>query len=680
MMTAPIIGFILVTVFVFGGALFPAADFMIYGDDIHRSYYFFREFFNHWIRQGVFPWWNPYIFGGQPFIADPIVNIWYPINWLFIFIPLNIAYAWHIALHVVWAMTGMYTLTNAICYAQLADNKKKFQPQLFGIAAWVSGVVFGLSGFFAARTWSGHVDVIAAASWMPWVVWAIDRAMTTGNKKHIAQAAGIFALQLLSGYQTMAFMTVIAVGFVAVFRSIAVKRWTPIRLSLQTGVIGIGLAAFHLIPVAEFFRASIRTFHLPYSWASYGAWGFQSLIQMLNPFFFGDQYTYRGPAPNFGEHSAFVGVIGLLLAMIGVITSVKHKLFMAGTAFVALAVFGVWISLGPNAPLDIQRMMWEILPMYRYVRIPARHLILVVFSLSFLCGAGLVYVLTAAKKWHQWIGVVIAGLVVIEMMVFSRHFIELRQVPERRHDRELVERLTQDSQPYRTIQNFGVWLPARDVLDFDSTMSYGIYSATGYSPSILRPYFEYISRSVGQSGEQAMLSHDVQVPYMSAANAGVIDFLNIKYIIVPPEHDPFADNARYQLVWDDDRNKYRLYENTSVLPRYFLSDQSCGTVEVSSYTPNKVVLAVSSTCAATIRSSEVWYPGWTATIDGKRTSIDKENGVFRTLFISPGKHVIVYEFRPTIFLFGGIISVLTGIFLLRWLKKPTTDADLSSIG
>jgi len=669
-MMIPVIGFILVTMIVFGKALFPAADFMIYGDDIHRSYYFFREFFNYWIRQGVFPWWNPYIFGGQPFIADPIVNIWYPINWLFMLIPLNIAYAWHIALHIVWAMTGMYMLT--VNSKQLTVNSK--------LAAWVSGVVFGLSGFFAARTWSGHVDVIAAASWMPWVVWAIDRAMMLGDKKRIIVASGIFALQLFSGYQTMAFMTVIVVGFVALARSYGAKSVKPMLLAIQTGAIGIGLAAFHLVPVSEFFHASIRTFRLPYSWASYGAWGWQSLIQMLNPFFFGDQYTYRGLAPNFGEHSAFVGVIGLLLAMIGVVVSVKNKRAIVGIAFVVLAFFGVWVSLASNAPIDIQRVMWEIIPMYRYIRIPARHLILVVFSLSFLSGVGCLYLLMHSKKWRKWVSALIVGLVAIEMVLFSRHFIELQPIPERRHDHELVERLVQDEQPYRTLQNFGVWLSARDALDFDSSMSYGIYSATGYSPSILRSYFEYIARATGKSGEQAMLSHDVQVPYMSAANAGSIDFLNIKYIIVPPEHDPFSGNERYKLVWDDDRNKYRLYENTMVLPQFFLSDSSCGSVNVSSYTPNKVVLSVSSTCAATLRSSEVWYPGWTATIDGKKTSINKENDTFRTLFIQPGNHTIVYEFRPTIFLFGGIISLFTGSMLALWWKKPIMDVVPASKG
>ena len=58
-----VIGYCILIGFIFSKALIPSDGMMIYGDDIHRSYYFFREFFNQWISQGIFPWWNPYLFG-----------------------------------------------------------------------------------------------------------------------------------------------------------------------------------------------------------------------------------------------------------------------------------------------------------------------------------------------------------------------------------------------------------------------------------------------------------------------------------------------------------------------------------------------------------------------------------------------------------------------------------------
>jgi len=304
---------------VFGRALLPGATEMIWGDDIHRAYYFYRQFFNSFLREGIWPWWNPYTFGGTPFIAGPIANIWYPPTWLFVFLPLNLAYSWHIALHILWAMMGMYVLLR-----MFIGRIGTYWSDWSGLPSWVAGLVFGLSGFFTARIWAGHVDVIATASWMPWVVWAFwqlfgddptknhDRGILSAwARGRIVVAAVVFALQILAGYQTMAFLTVIAVGVVSVSQCVKEKSARPLLLAGLAGILGVGLAAIQIIPTQEFFRASIRTFVLPYSWNSYGSLTWQSLKQFFNPFIFGDQLTYSGPPPNYPEHAFFVGRVGL---------------------------------------------------------------------------------------------------------------------------------------------------------------------------------------------------------------------------------------------------------------------------------------------------------------------------------------------------------------------------------
>lgn len=660
------VGYLAVIVLVFQRAVLPPEGWMLFGDDIHRAYYFFREFFNVWISRGIFPWWNPYLFGGTPFIADPIVNLWYPANWMFLVLPLNVAYSWHVVGHLLWAAIGMCALVGSV-----TGNR---------FAAWVSGLVFMSSGFFMARTWSGHVDVIAAASWMPWVIYMFSRVLLgeSRDRRRIILAGIVFACQLVSGYQTMAFMTVLFIGVMSAVAAIRGRSIALLVRSAVAGVFGIGLAAFHLVPVAEFFRSSIRTYALPYSWISYGSWTPMSLIQMLHPFYFGDQRIYNGPPPNFGEHSAFIGVIGLLLAVAGVymvwLGSRANKkpisgIVLLGIAAIIAVIFGIWMSLGSSVPVDLQYIAWKIIPMYQYLRIPTRHLILVVFGLSLLSGIGANYLLSRLRG-IPLIGWGVALLVVIEMTPFGRHFIEMHPVPEARHEAGLIGVLTGDKEPYRVLQNFGVWVEARDALDFDSVMPYGIFSATGYSPSILRPYYEYIARATGASGEKAMLSHDVQVPYLVPAQAETLDFLNIKYILVPPSHDPFVGNPRYHLIWDDDARKYRLYENTTVYPRFFLSDRSCGNVTVDAYTPNTITLSVNTTCDTTLLSSEVSYPGWVAKIGGKKTRLDNTNNAFRTLFIPQGKYVVSYQFMPTIFVWGSIISLITCvIMIIIWRRK-----------
>lgn len=641
----PAAAYLLITGVVFGAALFPPTGMLLYGDDIHHAYYFFREFFNLWLSRGIFPWWNPYIFGGQPFIADPMVNIWYPPTWLFAALPLPVAYSWHLALHVCWAMLGMYVL-----------SKRSF----------VSGIVFGLSGFFMARTWAGHADVIASASWLPWVVWAFWKLITVPRSRpdlplrEVFAAAVVFAFQLFSGYQTMAFFTVMIVGCAAIVRSVMGKTWVPLWRSVVAGGLGVGLAAIQILPEQEFFRMGVRTYDLPYRWISYGSWTWKSMAQLLNPFHFGNQVTYAGPPPNFIEHSAFVGVGGLLFFVIGLVRSLRDRKEIWGKIWIIVAVFGLWVSLGPNAPIDLQYILWKSIPMYRYLRIPPRHLILVVFGLAGLSGIGF-----SSLKLPKVLRTILTGLIVMEMIVFGRQFIELRPVPEARHDKELVLLLQQDTQPYRVLQNFGVWLPQRDALDFDAVMPYGIFSATGYDPSIIRPYYDYVARASGAQGNDAVSSHDVQVPYLAANAADALDRLNIKYLMVPSAYDPFAGNTRYRLVRTDTVREYRVYANTTVKPRFYFADP-CGEAHVSSYTPNRIMLTTESSCATTLLSSEVWYPGWTATIDGKNVSIYKEKDVFRALFVSPGTHTVVYRYVPRIFLFGAVMSLGTLLLCASW--------------
>ncbi len=668
------VSYFLLLVIIFGGVLIPPEGYMIFGDDIGRQYYFFREFFNTFFHKGIIPWWNTYLFSGQPFMADPMVNMWYPATWLFIVMPLPVAYAWHIVIHIFWACLGMYALS------------RRFTKHT--LSMWVSGVSFGLSGFFMARTWAGHVDVIASASWMPWVVLAFSDILQLSpeagqRKKTIALASVVFAFQLLAGYQTMAFMTLIAVFVFALIRTVMTKTAFPLIRVILAGCIGIFLAAIHLVPVQEFFRQSIRTFRLPYSWVSYGSWGLESFIGFLQPFFFGDQRTYRGLPPNFIEHSVFLGITGVTLALVGVVFLItfirkdahKSGVFFYGCGFFCIALFGLWVSLGPNAPVDLQYILWRIVPMYHYLRIPPRHLVLVAFALSGLVGIGMDVIFRGAGKFRL-LPLGVAGILVIELFLFGKHFIELGPVPARRHDEKLVTRLTQDREPYRVLQNFGVWLDSRDAMDFDSVMSYGIFSATGYDTSMLRSYYEYISHALGKQGSTLVLEHDVQVPYLTPQQADTIDALNIKYIMVPSQYDPFADSVRYRLIGQSDNPDYRLYENTTVFSRFYLMSPACGAVGISSYSPNRIELSVEATCDTTLMSSEVLYPGWTVYIDGKKSSYSSENSTFRTLIVSKGKHTVIQEYRPTIFYIGAGISGLTAMALFYWIRKKPKSTSV----
>jgi len=76
--------------------------------DVHYSS---QKYFADHIVEGVLPFWTPYIFSGFPFLADPQVAAWYPLNWPFFLIGITAkTIEAEIALHTLLACAGMYLL------------------------------------------------------------------------------------------------------------------------------------------------------------------------------------------------------------------------------------------------------------------------------------------------------------------------------------------------------------------------------------------------------------------------------------------------------------------------------------------------------------------------------------------------------------------------------------------
>lgn len=488
-------------------------------------------------------------------------------------------------------------------------------------------------------------------------------------------AGVVLAMQLLAGYQTMAMFTLEAVAvflgisLIARRASLAMVIATIARVSLGI-VLAIGLFAAVLIPQQEFFRQTIRTYAFPYSWNAYGSLEWKSLGQLLTPFLFGDQVAYHGPPPNFAEHAFFVGRMSLLVVIVGLTVGIGSYVYRKRNyelrimndgknegvrpwvwflSFFVVALLGLWVSLGPNAPIDLQYILWKLVPMYKYLRLPPRHLILVVFGLS-----GMVGIAVSAVRWRL-LRFIVAGLVTVEMIFYARHFITLRPIPEARHDRELIKILKQDTQPVRVLPNFGAWILPRDSFDFDAAMSYRIFSSSGYDTMILRHYYEFID-AANNTDKPSILEHDVQVPYLNVFSRAT-DFLNIKYILVPRAYDPLygVKSDRFVLLREDSSRDYRLYENKTVKPRFFFEGGGRATIE--KYGPNEIVLTVDTPKDETLMSSEVFYPGWEGFVDGEKVDVLKEKHAFRALFVPAGRHIVTYRYNPRIFWIGGVVSL-----------------------
>ena len=77
--------------------------------------YSFRLYGAEMFRQtGSIPQWNPYLFGGLPFIAAMHGDIFYPTAWLRWVLPMDTAMNLGFAIHLVLAGFAMYLLLRAL--------------------------------------------------------------------------------------------------------------------------------------------------------------------------------------------------------------------------------------------------------------------------------------------------------------------------------------------------------------------------------------------------------------------------------------------------------------------------------------------------------------------------------------------------------------------------------------
>jgi uncharacterized membrane protein YfhO len=98
-----------------------------------------------------------------------------------------------------------------------------------------------------------------------------------------------------------------------------------------------------------------------------------------------------------------------------------------------------------------------------------------------------------------------------------------------------------------------------------------------------------------------------------------------------------------------------------------------------------VRLAVDTSSDAFLVLTDVWFPGWTATVDGQRVPVYRADYLFRAVRVPSGSHVVEFTFMPESYQRGRLISVIglgvaacvgvLGLFL--WLirrKKPASGA------
>jgi hypothetical protein len=139
---------VFVTLF-FGDILF--AGFNLYIRDVARTYYPERRVIAEILRSGTFPFWNPYVNGGQPLAANPAYAVFYPIQWLVGHGTFRNAFHLVVVLHFPLAAVGMYLLTRSLGTRR--------------VVAWLAGFTYALGGPMLSV--GSLIPFLYSMAWLP---------------------------------------------------------------------------------------------------------------------------------------------------------------------------------------------------------------------------------------------------------------------------------------------------------------------------------------------------------------------------------------------------------------------------------------------------------------------------------------------------------------------------------
>lgn len=415
------------------------------GGDIQLYFYPYWEYVGATLRAGRLPFWNPYLFLGAPLLANPQAAALYPLHWpLFaaggMGLPVTQQIYWSAALHTWLLGLGGYALLRRWRYP--------VAPAL------LTGVILAGSGFVGGLL--GHINQLNAVTWLPWAAFCLaavrvkPRQPWPAWRTLLLAAAGFAfatALMLLAGHTQSVFINLFGLGVWLVWpwgrhgeegpRGSGVGEGAPARspftihhasfkhflVSVSPGllvycagvVIGVLLAAPQLLPTLELSELGLRSGGLDYGEASSFSLKPLALGWTLLPSYGLTNLSAVFDTPGYTEYVAYVGIIGLLLALIG-----AWRGRGSARAFgLLLGGLGLFLALGRWNPLYF--LLYRFVPGFDLFRAPARWMMLYTLGAAVLAGVGL----ATLRTWrpalaHKLPTALLIGLVAIELLVAAR--------------------------------------------------------------------------------------------------------------------------------------------------------------------------------------------------------------------------------------------------------------------
>ena len=357
------------------------------GGDLVNAYIPYKHIFKQFMKQGIFPLWNPYTFSGRPFQADIQNGLFYPPNWLSLVFPIPVFYTIITIIHLWFASLGAYVFSRRFL--------KKLPPRI------LFSLVFSFSAYFTTRLYSGVVLFIFTASFIPWILDAAVKWRKERSNSSIIYLGIMMAMQLLAGSPQVAYYTWFSLGVLFLIQLPGPKA----KRSLWKGYAGaiilmVAITAIQFLPTKEYIdRSYDRAGGARWEYITNGSLHPRCLITFIAPHFFSHprrEEIFWAPLRGFWEFNGYAGIAPIILSLVCLVFYLRRKKSRSPTLdarsrffLFALILFLLWLLLAFGKYSPVFRLFYMIVPGFNRFREPARIVIYYILALSIFSSLGL---------------------------------------------------------------------------------------------------------------------------------------------------------------------------------------------------------------------------------------------------------------------------------------------------
>lgn len=655
------------------------------------------------------PLWSPTILSGYPFAANPLSGVFYLPGWLALLLPLPLGFNLVVILHLLWGGAGMLTLLR---YEGLSER-----------AALLGALAFEAMPKVFSHLGAGHITLLYAVTWTPWLLYAERRALYQRGSQRILPGV-ILGMIILADVRWVAYAGLLWLAYnlyhwicftrenavvarVRDFVLAGAKNWLPAFLlkSLMAGLIAAPL----LLPLVQYIQLSTRR-QLSAQ---------ESFILSMPPTqLLGLVY------PNIGGAAEWMLYPGALVLGLVIYSLCRSSVRRRGGFWLVVILTTLFFSLGAYIP----PLEWIArLPGMDLLRVPPRVLFVTGFGFTILAAMGfddlfdrlrrqeqierdrsglVLFSVTAfivffaaavlmivdkdlARLQFAWGAVFfLAGAVAILLArarfisasilmvltvtvgladligvnVFSLDFRSPASVFSAGREVSLYLRERETSSEFR------IYSPSYSLPQHTAARQ-SLELADGIDPLQLAAYVRFMEAATGVPST----GYSVTLPPFANASpvtdnknyspdAQKLGLLNVKYVV---SEYPLAVNglgllARFGQTY--------VYQNQMLLSRAWVQEVDAPLGEEILSEPQLErkpdLIRLNASGPGLLVLSEIAYPGWHAVIDGHPAPVETIGGLLRGVQLPVGEHMVQFLFRPWPVYAGLGLSALAWIILL----------------